>query len=266
MVAFTPCSADGAPHPFLSSYHHHLLWCPAQVRRVNKGSTRRPSTPSSHGSLPPPYLVQPLCTPSPLVGAWTTSTPGRRVCDTPSLDPVSSTSPSRCRPPPYFAQPLCTPPPLVFAWAMSTPPLVKHPAPLNASWGLAAPRGYLGLVPSPSPYQRLVWCLAARRGTCSSHGRFPLLSDLRWSTHPPSSWPGSGTSSVLPRPPARPGGPGLRLWASATCLVAGTSLSRPWLVLTAPWLFRCSLVRVWASALRPLSPLPIYIMTPLLPL
>ena len=51
--------------------------------------------------------------------------------------------------------------------------------------GLAAPQGYLGLVPSPSPYQRLVWCLTVCRGTCSSHGCFPLLSDLQWSTHPP---------------------------------------------------------------------------------
>ena len=61
--------------------------------------------------------------------------PGRQVCDTPSLDPASSTSSSRRCPPPYFTQPLCTPPPHVFAWATSTTPLVKHPAPLNASCG-----------------------------------------------------------------------------------------------------------------------------------
>ena len=57
--------------------------------------------------------------------------------------------------------------------------------PLTPYRGLAAPQGYLGLMPSPSPYQRLVWRLAAHRGACSSHSRFPLLLDLRWSTHPP---------------------------------------------------------------------------------
>ena len=71
--------------------------------------------------------------------------PGHWVHDTPSLDPASSTSSSRHCPLPYFAQPLCTPPPLVFAWATSTPPLLKHAAPLNASWG---PRSSSGL-PQP---------------------------------------------------------------------------------------------------------------------
>ena len=81
--------------------------------------------------------------------------------------------------------------------------------------------------------------------------------------HPPSSWPGSGTSSVLPHSPARPGGLELQLWASATCLVVQTLQSGPWLVLTVPWLFRCSSVHMWAPALCPLSPLPLYIMNPL---
>ena len=61
--------------------------------------------------------------------------PGHRVCNTPSLNPISSTSPSRCCPPPYFAQPLCTLPPLIFTWATLTPLLLKHAAPLNASCG-----------------------------------------------------------------------------------------------------------------------------------
>ena len=126
----------------MTSYHHHLLWCPTQVRRVNKGSTRRPSTPSSFGSLPPPYLVQPLCTPSPLVGAWTTSTPwlpgSRRPLTRPRILNLLLKVPS----PTLLRPPLCTPPPLVFAWATSTTLLVKHPAPLNASWG---PRGSSGL-------------------------------------------------------------------------------------------------------------------------
>ena len=86
----------------------------------------------------PSLCAPPL--PSSLLGQH--QPPGRRVRDTPSLNPISSTSSSRCRPPPYFAQPLCTPPPLVFAWATSTPPLIKHPAPLNASWG---PRSSSGL-------------------------------------------------------------------------------------------------------------------------
>ena len=60
---------------------------------------------------------------------------------------------------------------------------MQHP--LTPRGGLAAPQGYLSLVPSPSPYQCLVWRLAACQGTCGSHGRFPLLLDLQWSTHPP---------------------------------------------------------------------------------
>ena len=194
---------------------------------MNKGSTHWPSTPSSHGSLHPPYLTQPLCTPSPLIFAWATSTPWLPGLQHPLTRPVSSTSSSRRHPLPYFAQPLCTPPPLVFVWATLTPCCCNMRHPLMPHGGLAAPRGYLGLVPSPSPYQHLVWRLMVRRGTCSSHGRFSLLLDLRWSTHPPSSWPGSGTSSVLPRLPAQPGGLEPWLWALATCLVVWTLRSGP---------------------------------------
>ena len=91
-------STPHIPHPFLTSYHHHLLWYPTQVRRVNKGSTRWPSSPSSHGSLPPPYLVQPLCTPSPLVGAWTTSTPWSLGSRHPLNLPLKALSPALLRP------------------------------------------------------------------------------------------------------------------------------------------------------------------------
>ena len=211
-----------------------------------------PWEPSS--SLPRPAFMHPLsphqCLDNidPLVAGFTTP-------------PHSTPSP---QPPPQGAVPrptspsLCAPP-----LPLSSPRQCRHPHccnmqhPLTPHGGLTAPQGYFSLVPSPSPYQRLVWCLVVRWGTCGSHGRFSFLSDLQWSTHPPSSWPGSGTSSVLPQLPAWSGGLGLRLWASATCLVVQTSQSRPWLVLTAPWLFRCSLVHVWAPALRPLSPLPL---------
>ena len=76
--------------------------------------------------------------------------------------------------------------------------------PQHLVWCLMACWGYLSLMPSPSPYQYLVWCLVAHRGTCSSHSCFPLLLDLQWSTHPPSSWPSSGTSSMLIWSPAQP--------------------------------------------------------------
>ena len=151
-------------------------------------------TPVRLGPQVPDHMTVSL--PSSLLGQH--RPPGRRVRDTPSLDPVPSTSSSRCCPPPYFTH-LCAPP-----LPSSSPRQRQHPHccnmqhPLTPHGGLTAPQGYFSLVPSPSPYQRLVWCLVVRWGTCGSHGRFSFLSDLRWSTHPPSSWPGSGTSSMLP--------------------------------------------------------------------
>ena len=242
LVLYPSLSSEQGIHS--PAFHPLLLWEPSS-------------------SLPCPAFVHPLsprrCLDNidPLVAGFTTP-------------PHSTLSP---QPPPQGAVPcptspgLCAPP-----LPSSLPGQCRHPRccnmqhPLMPRGGLMAPQGYLGLAPSPSPYQHLMWCLTAHWGTCSSHGRFPLLSDLRWSTHPPSSWPGSGTSTVLSRLPAQSDGLELWLWASATCLIVWTSQSGPWLVLTVPWLFRCSLVRVWASALCPLSPLPIYIMTPLLPL
>ena len=136
--------------------------------KMGKGLTHRPSTPSPFGSLSPPYLVQPLCTPSPLVFAWATSTPWSPGLQHPLLNPAPSTSSSRRHPLPYFTQPLCTHSPRLRLGNIDTP-LLKHAVPLNTLWGL---------VPSPSPYQCLVWRLAVCRGTCGSHGHFPLLSDL----------------------------------------------------------------------------------------
>ena len=147
--------------------------------------------------------------------------PGRRVRDTPSLDPASSTSPSRCRPPPYFAQPLCTPPPLIFAWATSTPSLVKHPAPLNASRG---PRGSSGLprpraipLPLSTPrvaprgapgYLRLSRSLPPPIGSAMVHPP-PLLLARLWHlkratpSAGPAWWPGASALGFghLPRCP-----------------------------------------------------------------
>ena len=119
---------------------------------MNKGSTCRPSTPSSHGSLHPLYLVQPLCTPSPLVGAWTTSTPWLPGLRHPLTRPrilnllLKAPSPALLRP--AFVHP----PPLVFAWAMLTPSLVKHPAPLNASCGASWRAGVTSASCHPPPF------------------------------------------------------------------------------------------------------------------
>ena len=210
----------------MTSYHHHLLWCPPKSIKWTRDPLAGLPPPLPMGAFLLPTSSSLCAPPLPLSVLGQHRPPGHWVCDTPSLNPASSTFPSRCRPPPYFAQPLCTPPPLIFAWATSTPRCCNMQHPLTPHGGLLAPRGYLSLVPSPSPYQCLVWRLTVHWGTCSSHGCFPLLSDLRWSTYPPFSWPGSGTSSVLPWSPAQPGGPGLRLWALATCLIVRTLRSR----------------------------------------
>ena len=150
----------------------------------------------------------------------------------PHLTPHPQTPPQGAVPCPTSPS-LCAPP-----LPSSSPGQRRHPHccnmqhPSTPRGGLTAPRGYFGLMPSPSPYQCLVWHLAVRQGTCSSYSHFPLLLDLRWSTNPPFSWPGSGTSSMLPRSPAWPGGLELRLWASATCLIVWTLWSGLWLVLT----------------------------------
>ena len=118
---------------------------------------------------------------------------------------------------------LCAPP-----LPSSSPGQRRHPCccnmwhPLTPCGGLTAPRGYLSLVPSPSPYQHLMWCLTVCWGTCGSHSCFPLLSDLQWSTHPPSSWPSSGTSSMLIWSPAWP-----CAWSFSSGPWPPASLSRP---------------------------------------
>ena len=183
--------------------------------------------------------------------------PGRRVRNAPSLGPASSTSSSRCHPPPYFAQPLCTPSPLVFAWAMSTPSLVKHLAPLNASRG---PRSSPGLprpcvIPLPLSMPHVAPCGALRYLRLPRSLPPPIGSAM---VHPPPPPPGLALAPQACYPIRWPG---LVAWSFGSGLRPPASLSGPrsgpWLVLTAPWLFRCSLVRVWAPALRPLSPLPL---------
>ena len=179
-------------HPFLTSYHHHLLWCPTQVHWVNKGSTCRPSTPSSHGSLPPPYLVQPLCTPSPLVSAWTTSTPWSPGLQHPFTWPRLLNFPLKVPSPTPLHPPLCTPPPLVFTWAMSTPcwwntqhPLMPHVVPRGA---LGLPRPYAIPLPLSMPcvvpcgapgYLQLSRSLPPPIGSAMVHPR-PLLLARLW--------------------------------------------------------------------------------------
>ena len=142
----TGSARDPSPsfnHPFLTSYHHHLLWCSTQVRRVNKGSTRRPSPPpllpwEPSPSLPRPAFMHPLsprlCLGNidPLVAGFATP-------------PHSTPHP---QPPPQGAIPHPTSPAFVhppsprLRLGNVDTPLVKHPAPLDASWG---PRGSSGL-------------------------------------------------------------------------------------------------------------------------
>ena len=153
--------------------------------------------------------------------------PGCQVRDAPSLDPVSSTSSSRRRPPPYFTWPLCTPPPLVFTWATLTTPLVKHPAPLNPSWG---PHGSLGLpqpraiplplstprvAPRSAPgYLRLSRLLPPPIRSVMVHPPPLLLARLWHLKHatPSPAWPGGlSFSSGLWPPALLPGPRGLGL-------------------------------------------------------
>ena len=97
-------------HPFLTSYHHHLLWCSTQVRRVNKGSTRRPFPPllpwEPSPSLPRPAFVHPLsprlCLGNidPLVAGFATPPHSTPHPQTPPQGAVPHpTSPSLCAPP-----------------------------------------------------------------------------------------------------------------------------------------------------------------------
>ena len=224
---------------------------------MNKGSTHRLSTPSSFGSLPPPYLVQPLCTPSPLVGAWTTSTPWSPGSRHPLTWPRILNLPLKV-PSPTLLRPAFVHPPSPRLRLGNVDTLAgETPGTPYCLVGASRPLGVTSASCHPPPFINAS-CGASRRAGVPAAPTVasPSYRICDGPPTPPSSWPGSSTSSVLPRPPARPGGLEPRLWASATCLIVRTSRSGAWLVLTAPWLFRCSLVRVWAPALRPLPPSP----------